>query len=103
MRAIVLTSNLRRHNYVANTIAARMDVLRVWQEEKSFAPLTYAQSPEEELVIARHFAARDASEEAYFAGHRQVEAPTRLVKPGGCNDPAELADMHRAKPDVVLV
>lgn len=103
MRAIVLTSTMRRHQFVANTIAEQMDVACVWQEKKSFQPLTYAASPNDEAVIARHFDARDASEEAYFAGHGEVRAPVRRLPPGGCNDPAELDAMRRAEPDVVLV
>jgi folate-dependent phosphoribosylglycinamide formyltransferase PurN len=103
MRAILLTSTMRRHRFVANTLAARMDVSCVWQEEKAFQPLSYASAPEDEAVIAAHFAARDASEEAYFADHEQVEAPARRVPPGGCNDPAEIERMEAADADVVLV
>ncbi len=103
MRAIVLTSTMRRHQYVANTLAAQMDVACVWQEEKSFQPLAYATSPGDEAVIAGHFAARDASEEAFFAAHQQVHAPARRVAPRGCNDAAEIAAMRAARPDVVLV
>ncbi len=103
MRAIVLTSTLRRHQFVANTMAAHMDVLGVWQEEKSFQPMKYAASPEDEAVIARHFDARDASEEAYFAEHRALRAPARRLPPGGCNHPAEIEAMRSARPDVVLV
>ena len=103
MRAIVLTSTMQRHVFVANAMAARLDVVGVWQEEKAFQPLKYAQTPEDEAIIARHFAARDASEEAFFAEHRQVHAPTRLLPPGGCNDPDRIAAMRQAAPDVVLV
>ena len=94
---------MRRHQYVANTAAERIDVACVWQEQKSFEPLSYAGSPEEEATIARHFDARDASEYAYFADHGQVHAPTRRVGPGGCNDPAEIDAMRALAPDVVLV
>ena len=103
MRAIVLTSSMRRHQFVANTMAARMDVACVWQEEKSFQPLKYAASADDEAVIARHFDARDASEEAYFAGHDAVQAPARRLPPGGCNEAAEIDAMRRMRPDVVLV
>ena len=103
MRAIVLTSTMRRHQFVANTMAARMDVAAVWQEEKSFEPLRYAASAADEAVIARHFAARDASEAAYFGDHDRVHAPSHRVAPGGCNDPEAIAAMRRLEPDVVLV
>ncbi len=103
MRAIVLTSSLRRHAFVANRLAARLPVASVWREQKTFEPLKYAESDEDAAVIARHFAARDASEEAYFAAESSVTAPSRSVGPGGCNDPAEIARMRDLAPDVVLV
>ncbi|MBI4487353.1 MAG: hypothetical protein HY655_15220, partial [Acidobacteria bacterium] len=103
MRAIVLTSSLRRHAYVANALASRLEVACVWRERKSFEPIKYAASDEDAAVIERHFAARDASEEAYFAGHAEVTAPSREVPPGGCNDPDEIARMRQLDPQVVLV
>ena len=103
MKAIVLTSTMRRHQFVANTLAARLDVRCVWQEQKSFAPLDYAGSREEEALIVEHFAARDAAEAAYFADHAVVRADTRRVEPGGCNDAAEIERMRQISPDVVLV
>ncbi|MBI4263002.1 MAG: hypothetical protein HY657_01380 [Acidobacteria bacterium] len=103
MRAIVLTSTMRRHQFVANTLAARMEVAGVWQEEKSFQPLKYAESADDEAVIARHFAARDASEERYFADHAAVRAPVHRTPPGGCNAADEIHAMRVLRPNVVLV
>jgi methionyl-tRNA formyltransferase len=103
VRAIVLTSTMRRHQFVANTLAARLAVVGVWQEKKSFEPMKYAASAEDETVIARHFAARDAAEDRYFADHDVVHAPARLLPPRGCNDPAEIEAMRQLAPDVVLV
>jgi methionyl-tRNA formyltransferase len=94
---------MRRHTFVANALASRLEVVGVWEEEKSFQPLRYAGSPDEEAIITRHFEARDTSEEAYFAEHREVRAPARRLPPGGCNDPAEIDAMRRSRPDVVLV
>jgi methionyl-tRNA formyltransferase len=78
-------------------------VAGVWQEEKSFQPLKYAETAEDEAVIRRHFDARDASEHAYFLEHDAVEAPARRLPPGGCNDPSAIEEMRRLQPDVVLV
>jgi folate-dependent phosphoribosylglycinamide formyltransferase PurN len=103
MKAIVLTSSMRRHHYVANAIAARIDVACVWEEQKSFEPMQYAGSPADEEIIQRHFDARDASERAYFGEHERVRAESRRVPPSGCNDPAEIAAMRALAPDVVLV
>lgn len=103
MRAIVLTSTMRRHRFVANTIAARLDVARVWLEAKRFEPLSYADTADDEVVIRRHFDARDASEKAYFEGHDALTAPSATVPAGGCNAQAEIDAMRRLEPDVVLV
>jgi methionyl-tRNA formyltransferase len=103
VRAIVLTGNLRRHTHVANTLARRLDVAYVWQEQKTFDPLSYAGSDEDAAIIRRHFEARDASEESYFADDVDVAAPSRQVRPGGCNDADEIERMRRLQPDIVLV
>src|SRR5688500_15124859 len=94
---------MRRHQFVANTIARGADVAGVWQEEKSFQPMRYAANAVEEALIQRHFAMRDESEERYFAGHDEVHAPSRHVPPGGCNHPDEIEAMRDVRPDVVLV
>jgi folate-dependent phosphoribosylglycinamide formyltransferase PurN len=107
MRAILLTSTFRRHVFVANTAAARCDLVGVWQEEKSFRPERYAHNSDDEAVIQRHFAARDDAEAAYFAGDTAVRlgrgAAHRVVPAGACSDSAEVARMSAARPDVVLV
>ena len=103
MRAIVLTSTMRRHQFVANTLASRLEVAAVFQEEKAFQPLRYAHSADDEAVIERHFAARDASEGEFFADHGHVRPPSFRLPPGGCNDPSSVEAMRRMKPDVVLV
>ena len=103
MRAIVLTSSMRRHNYVANALASRLDVAGVWREHKAFEPLKYAGSAADEGIIRRHFEARDASEEAYFTDHADVRPSSRRIGPGGCNDDEEIAAMRGLQPDVVLV
>jgi folate-dependent phosphoribosylglycinamide formyltransferase PurN len=94
---------MRRHRFVANAVARRVEVACVWQEEKSFQPLRYAASSDDEDVIRRHFDARDASEEAYFAEAEIVRAPSRRVPPGGCNAASEIEVMRDIRPDVVLV
>jgi folate-dependent phosphoribosylglycinamide formyltransferase PurN len=94
---------MRRHAFMANAIASRLDVAGVWQEEKSFQPLKYAQTAEDEAIIQQHFEARDASERAFFRDHDTVCAPARRVPAGGCNDPAEIEAMRALQPQVVLV
>ena len=94
---------MRRHQFVANTLASRLEVAAVFQEEKAFQPLRYAHSADDEDVIQRHFAARDASEAEFFADHDGVRATSFRLPPGGCNDPSSVDAMRRLKPDVLLV
>jgi len=107
VRAILLTSTFQRHVFVANTVAASCDLAGVWQEEKNFRPERYANNPDDEKVIARHFSDRDGSEARYFAGHEAVRldsgAEHRVVPTGACSGAAEVERMIAARPDVVLV
>jgi folate-dependent phosphoribosylglycinamide formyltransferase PurN len=105
VKAILLTSTFRRHNFVANRLAEACDLTGVWQEEKSFYPERYARNDDEERLIQDHFARRDASEEQYFAAHASVSDALnhRRVPPGGCNDAAEVQSMAALHPDVVFV
>jgi methionyl-tRNA formyltransferase len=106
-RAIVLTSTYLRHRFVANRLAETLDVVGVWQEEKSFMPERYAAGAEDEAVIAEHFTARDASEALFFEEHQSLRlrggARLRMGAPGLVNDADEIAEMSALSPDVVLV
>ncbi len=107
MKALLLTSTFRRHAFVANVAAQRCDLVGVWQEAKSFVPERYATSDADHQVIAGHFAARDASEAAWFAADDTLRlasgATHRVVTAGGCNAANEVAQMVALQPDVVLV
>lgn len=105
--AIALTSTFPRHRFIVNRLTETLDLVGVWQEEKSFRPERYARTVEDEMVIARHFQDRDASEAQYFAAHHQMRldasAICRSVAPDGCNEVGEIETMRRLAPDVVLV
>jgi folate-dependent phosphoribosylglycinamide formyltransferase PurN len=105
VKAILLTSTFRRHNFVANRLAEGCELAGVWQEEKSFHPERYARNDEEERLIEEHFSRRDASEAQYFEEHASVAdaLEQRRVAPGGCNDAAEVETMAALQPDVVFV
>jgi folate-dependent phosphoribosylglycinamide formyltransferase PurN len=106
-RVIVLTSTFLRHQFVADVVAARLNVVGVWQEEKSFKPERYAVTAGDSEVIAGHFARRDQAEAACFGDHRALRLPAeavhRTVAPGAVNEPAEVDLMGRLDPAVVLV
>lgn len=106
-RVIILTSTFLRHQYVVNYLAQRMNVVGVWQEEKSFQPLSYADTVDDEDVISRHFMARDEAERVYFGQHDQLRVDGdvihRKIAPGKINDPAEVEQMLALKPTLILV
>lgn len=107
MRAVLLTSSFPRHAWVASALAREMDLVGVWQEEKTFKPERYAGSDEDLRIIQAHFAARDEAEARDFGGDgTPVLAPgATLTRVGGngCNDPGEIARMLALAPDVGLV
>ncbi|MEQ1731275.1 MAG: formyltransferase family protein, partial [Vicinamibacterales bacterium] len=75
-------------------------------EEKSFAPLSHAGTPDEAAVIQAHFDARDASEAEWFAGHAALavgQARTRRVAPGACSAATEVEQMLACGADMMLV
>lgn len=107
MRAIVLTSSFPRHAWVAATLARELDVVGVWQEQKTFVPERYATNDDDLRVIQEHFAARDRCEARDFGGDPTPALPAsttlRHVPGSGCNDPQEIAGMLALEPDVSLV
>lgn len=106
-KAIILTSTFLRHQYVVNQLATFIDVIGVWQEEKSFVPERYAGSDDDLAIITAHFAARDRSETAWFGAHDTLRLETGATHRRGpsdfINSPGALDDMARLSPDVVLV
>ena len=106
-RAIVLTSTALRHQYVANALSERFELVGIWQEERTFRPERHAETEEDLVVIGRHFAARDTSESLHFEGHRQLHIAAngshRWVPAGHINDPGEAALMRNLAPDVMFV
>ena len=107
MRAVLLTSSMARHAWVASTLARELDLVGVWQEEKTFVPERYAVSGDDLALIHAHFAARDAAEARDFGGDSiptlAPGATLRRVGGNGCNAAAEVACMMALRPDVGLV
>lgn len=107
MSVIVLTSTFLRHQFLINYLAQHLNVVGVWQEEKSFKPLSYAENPSDQDVIRKHFSARDKAEQVYFGQHAnlQINEETfhRCVTPGKINDPIEVRYMENLCPDLILV
>ncbi len=107
MRLLILTSTALRHHYLINHAADEADVVGVWQEQKSFEPLRYAKSADDEAVIRHHFAAREASEADWFHGEQTLRIADgcvyRNVAPNGCNASDQIELMTAVRPDVVVV
>ena len=106
-RTLLLTSTALRHSFVINHLAARLDLVGVWRETKSFQPERSAQTTADRRTIDEHFAARERSERLYFEDHARLRlnagAHLREVGPGGINDPTARAQMIALAPEVLLV
>lgn len=106
-RTLVLTSTFLRHQFLINTVAERMDLVGVWQEEKNFQPEKAAGNEDDLRVIQEHFTSRDRSEEKYFGEHASLRLKQgtlhRKIPNGMINDPRELEQMIALKPEVILV
>jgi len=98
---------MARHAWVASTLARELDLVGVWQEEKTFAPERNVVSGDDLEVIRAHFAARDAAEARDFGGDvvpkLSPSATLRRVGGNGCNAAAEIAAMMALRPDIGLV
>lgn len=107
MKCIILTSTFLRHQFFVNYLAAHLEIVGVWQEEKSFQPQRYAQNDDEHRIIAEHFDARDTSEHHYFHDHAALRLPPgathRQVAAGTINDPTEIQQMASLASEIVLV
>jgi len=107
VKAIILTSTFLRHQFAINYLAKRLNVVGVWQEEKSFYPGLHAETEADHIIIDQHFGDRDDLEEAYFGENEDLKLRPRTVHrsldPGEINDPSEAALMRGLCPDVVLV
>ena len=65
MSVILLTGDQRRHRYVANRLAERIDLEAIVVEEQSLGTAQNLASEDQRLIDA-HFAMRDAAEARYF-------------------------------------
>jgi methionyl-tRNA formyltransferase len=109
-RVLVLTSTFLRHNALAQSLANNPDlkVVGIWREGKAFDPSTVGEAgSDDERVIQEHFAARDASEEAFFGAYRDLRVESEVVvhevAPNALNAPEELEAMRALQPDVLAV
>jgi phosphoribosylglycinamide formyltransferase 1 len=66
MNIAILTSDHNRHKYFANEVAKKYKVVAVVSEEKSFVPLNYTNSKNDEDIINNHFYCRDKQEKKDF-------------------------------------
>src|SRR3990167_5311279 len=106
-RILLLTSTFLRHQYFIHALCRQLDVIGVWREEKSFKPEEYAGNDDDRAVIAKHFDARDRSEEQYFKEWGDQQLPRNMVvhdlPPNTINTPGELAAMRALQPELILV
>ena len=110
MRIGILTSVETRHFYLVGALRSAFDVVAVGCEETGYSPAATRDlglTPDEERIIADHFAERAELEQRYFGRPAMpVDTPAcrvQRIAPGQLNTPATLALLQDAGVDTVVV
>ncbi len=103
MRVVILTSNHFRHHYVVNELAKDLNVVGVVSEEKSFIPLRYSNSPEEDKIINNHFQLREEVEREYFDKEFKSGIPLLSLPMKSINKEETLSEIKKMRPDYIVV
>lgn len=74
MRILLITGDEMRHRYFAETLHRNIGLAGVIFEKKANKHKTFDYTDAERTIVERHFASRDASEQAYF-GDTQLSVP----------------------------
>ncbi|NUN07810.1 MAG: hypothetical protein HUU54_01380 [Ignavibacteriaceae bacterium] len=105
MRIVLLTSNHRRHKYIARILKKSFDLIGVISEEKTAFVKDYSQLPsEDQIFMQRHLIAREEAEQKYFTKSDEfpeVDAYV-LIKKGQINSP-EIVSLIRDMEPTYLV
>ncbi|MFN3648008.1 MAG: formyltransferase family protein [Armatimonadota bacterium] len=104
MRILVITSNQRRHAYVASQLSKSLDVVGVVSESKSPGSNGAELDAEDQAAISEHFRERDAVETALLGS--VIDWPdTPMLTPdaGGVNSPRVAEWVYTKDPDFVVL
>ena len=110
MKIGILTSVERRHRYFVRAASRHFRVVAAGYEQTGYSPAptdSYSLSPEEERIVAAHFAERERQEEMFFGEVPFLEdtpgCRVLQIDPGRLNREATLALLTEAEVDTVLI
>jgi folate-dependent phosphoribosylglycinamide formyltransferase PurN len=103
-RALLITSNLQRHIYVANVIAHSLDLCGIISEGKTNLTAHLKPTKEQDDLISKHFAARDAAELKLLGEYKEFpQCDVFPTEQGGSNNWSTYEWVKEKEPDVVLL
>jgi len=104
MKFIIITGNELRHRYFALTVSKKLNVAHMYLEKKANLHEKFECTPEQKLIIEKHFALRDKSEKQYFGGYNDISSlPHSFIDAGKSNDPATTEHIKQLNADAVLL
>jgi methionyl-tRNA formyltransferase len=104
-RAVLITSDLPRHRFVANKLARALNLTGIVTEAKAPAVLApVAPSPTEQAIFDQHFAERTAVEQRFFGTAPHFpDTAVCAVAHGSSNSLPVFEWVQARQPDVVLL
>jgi hypothetical protein len=111
MKVGILSSVETRHRYFVQALREQVNVVAVAYERTGYSPadtVKYDLTPEEDRIVARHFAERARQEEVYFGANAEFVEPSEgcavlHIEPGRLNTPDTLRFLESAGVEAVVV
>src|SRR5689334_13754784 len=103
MRIALLTSQSRRHAYLASKLGEQFELAIIIREEKGFAN-AFMEHPDRAL-IHDHFRQLENIESTFFFEFEwdKIRAPFHTVTRGKLNTEETISKIRNAKPDVIVL
>ncbi|MBV6510862.1 MAG: Phosphoribosylglycinamide formyltransferase [Ignavibacteriaceae bacterium] len=106
MRIVLLTSNHRRHKYIANILNQSSGLIGIISEEKTSFEKDYSQlSSDDQIFMQRHLIAREEAEQKYFTENEEFPAVDAnvLIKKGQINSPEIVSLIREMEPTFLVL
>jgi len=100
VRIVLITSDHRRHNWVAGQLASSAELVGMVAESK---PAVSSVGPEASGDVKTYFRARDEAELKWFSGDLPIDCARRAVAWGGSNSVEVYDYVSRLSPDLVVL
>ena len=104
MKLVLLTSDSRRHKYIAHTLGEDLELVITEKKSPSIQD-TNAYSAEDAEFIGQHFSARAESEKAFFGNYEAFPKQTEVLQlpHGNINTSEALEALGKVAPDFLVL